>query len=69
MHAFLKQADFDGKTVYPFATNGGWLGHTMKDFGKLRKGATVKPGLDVRFDGKYQRTSDAEIQRWIKSIR
>lgn len=69
MHTFLKQADLAGKTVYPFATNGGWLGHTMKDFGKLCKGAAVKPGLDVRFDGAKQRTSDAEIQRWIKSIR
>ena len=69
MHTFLKQADFAGKTVYPFATNGGWLGHTMKDFGKFCKGAVVKPGLDVRFDGNHQRTSDAEIQRWIKSIR
>ena len=68
MHTFLKQADFTGKTVYPFATNGGWLGHTMKDFDKLCKGAKVGPGLDVRFDGAKQRTSDAEIQRWIKTI-
>ena len=69
MHTFLKQADLEGKTVYPFATHGGWLGHTMKDFEKLCKGAKVKEGLDVRFDGAKQRTSDAEIQRWIKTIR
>ena len=69
MHTFLKQADLEGKTIYPFATNGGWLGHTMKDFEKLCKGAKVKEGLDVRFDGAKQRTSDAEIQRWIKTIR
>lgn len=68
MHTFLKQADLAGKTIYPFATNGGWLGHTMKDFEKFCKGAKVKPGLDVRFDGAKQRTSDAEIQRWMKSI-
>lgn len=65
----LKQADLEGKKVYPFATNGGWLGHTMKDFEKLCKGAKVKEGVDVRFDGAKQRTSDAEIQRWIKTIR
>ena len=41
----------------------------MKDFEKLCKGAKVKEGLDVRFDGAKQRTSDAEIQRWIKTIR
>ena len=69
MHTFLKQAELGGKTIYPFATNGGWLGHTMKDFEKLCKGAKVKQGLDVRFDGATQRTSDAEIQRWIQTIR
>ena len=69
MHTFLKQADLAGKTIYPFATNGGWLGHTMKDFAKNCKGTTVKPGLDVRFDGNRQRTSDGELQRWIKTIR
>lgn len=69
MHTFLKKADLAGKTVYPFATNGGWLGHTMKDIKTACKGATVKPGLDIRFDGNHQCTSDAEIQRWLKTIR
>ena len=68
MHTFLKRADLEGKTIYPFATNGGWLGHTMKDFGKLCKGTKVKPGLDVWFDGAKQCTSDAEIRRWTKTI-
>ena len=27
VHSFLKEADLVGKRVYPFATNGGWLGH------------------------------------------
>ena len=26
MHTFLKKNDLSGKTVYPFATNGGWIG-------------------------------------------
>lgn len=28
--AFLTAHDLSGKTVYPFATNGGWLGRTLK---------------------------------------
>lgn len=69
MHSFLTQADLSGKTVYPFATNGGWLGHTLKDFEKSCKGAEVKPGLSVRFDDTTLRMPEAEISRWIKSIR
>ena len=29
MHTFLKSQNWKGKTVYPFATNGGWIGHTF----------------------------------------
>lgn len=34
MKTFLHDTDLSGKTVYPFATNGGWLGHTFQDFVK-----------------------------------
>ena len=68
MHSFLKQADLSGKTVYPFATNGGWLGHTLKDFEKSCNGAIVKPGLSVRFDESTLRPPEKEIQTWIKTI-
>ena len=27
----LKAQDFEGKTVIPFMTNGGWPGHVIKD--------------------------------------
>lgn len=43
--AFLTAHDLSGKTVYPFATNGGWLGRTLKDVAALCPGADVKPGL------------------------
>lgn len=68
VHSFLKEADLVGKRVYPFATNGGWLGHTLKDFAKACKGAEVKPGLDVRFDGARLRTPEQDILRWAKNI-
>ena len=68
MHSCLKQTDLTGKIVYPFATNGGWLGHTLKDFEKACKGAIVKPGLGVRFDESTLRTPEKEIRTWIKAI-
>ncbi len=68
MHGFLNRTDLSGKTIYPFATNGGWLGHTLKDFEKNCNGAIVKQGLGVRFDESTLRTSEEEILRWIKKI-
>lgn len=63
--AFLTAHDLSGKTVYPFATNGGWLGRTLKDVAALCPGADVKPGLDVHFDDTTLRTPDKTIDRWI----
>lgn len=68
MRSFLERADLTGKIVYPFATNGGWLGHTLKDFEEACKGAIVKPGLDVQFDESMLRTSEKDIQAWINTI-
>ena len=60
--------DLSGKTVYPFATNGGWLGRTLKDIAALCPGADVKPGLDVHFDDTTLRTPDKTIDHWIAAI-
>lgn len=35
MRAFLTAHDLSGKTVYPFATNGGWLGRSIRDMRAL----------------------------------
>lgn len=69
MNSFLHSAGLSGKTVYPFATNGGWLGHTLKDFAQACPGANVKPGLNVRFNGERLLTSKEDIQKWVQSIR
>lgn len=68
MHAFLTAHDLSGKTVYPFATNGGWLGRSIRDMRALCPGAAFRPGLDVRFDDTTQRTPDADVDRWIAAI-
>lgn len=68
MNSFLHCADLSGKAVYPFATNGGWIGHTLKDFEKACPGAEVHAGLNVRFNEDTQLTSEGEIQKWVKQI-
>ena len=68
MRAFLTAHDLSGKTVYPFATNGGWLGRSIRDMRALCPGAAFRPGLDVRFDDTTQRTPDADVERWIAAI-
>ena len=69
MHTFLKENDLSGKTVYLFATNGGWIGHTFKDFANACGAADVKQGMNIRFDESVLRTSKSEIQKWIDSIK
>lgn len=50
MNRFLHSYDLSGKSIYPFATNGGWLGHTFEDFEKACPNADMHPGLNIRFN-------------------
>ncbi len=67
--SFMKSVSWKGKTVYPFATNGGWLGHTPSDFKKALRGATVCPVLSVKFDEKTLVTPEKDIDEWIGKIK
>ncbi len=68
MKSFLESVDFSGKIIYPFATNGGWIGHTFKDFAKSIPSAKVEEGLNIRFDKDKQITSDMAIGKWVELI-
>ena len=69
---FLESNDFSHKTIFPFATNGGWIGYTFKDIATSRKaeekGVTIKKGLNLRFDGNAMRTPQSELNGWISAI-
>ena len=65
----LSAVDWTGKTVYPFATNGGWIGHTFKDLEKACAGGTVEQGLNLRFDEDRLCTDPADLDRWIARIK
>lgn len=64
----LSAIDWKGKTVYPFATNGGWIGHTFRDIAQACAGADVKKGLNIRFEDDRLVTSQADIDRWVASL-
>lgn len=65
MKTFLAQYSLSGKEVYPYATNGGWIGHTFEDIKAVCKDADVKEGLNIVFDGNSMRNSEEEIKSWI----
>ena len=69
---FLESNDFSQKTIFPFATNGGRIGHTFKDIATSckaeEKGVTIKKGLNLRFDGNAMRTPQSELNGWISAI-
>ena len=69
MNSFLHSTDLSGKSVYPFATNGGWIGHTFKDFENVCPDAKMHTGLNIRFNEDKQLTSDEDVLKWAKQIK
>lgn len=72
IRTFLMKNDLSGKTVIPYATNAGWLGHTLEDIKELCKNTTVKHELSVQFTMDYTEnkmvTSQKELDKWIEKI-
>lgn len=69
MHTFLNSTDLSGKNIYCFATNGGWVGHTFKDFKEICGYVDIHKGLNIRFSNDKLVTAEVEIEKWIKDIR
>lgn len=72
MLTFLSGQNWTGKTVIPFATNGGWPGHVIEDIQKVCKGARTVCEMLVQFDssgGDHLETSADEINEWIEKVR
>ncbi|MCH3973200.1 MAG: NAD(P)H-dependent oxidoreductase [Oscillospiraceae bacterium] len=69
---FLTANHWQGKTVIPFMTNGGWPGHVIKDMKSACKGAKSAYEKEIQFDstgGDQMITPAAEVNAWIDSIR
>ncbi len=68
IRSFLNKNDFTGKTIIPFATNGGDVGTTFDDIKRFAPGATVKNEMDIKFNGNNMETSLVGVTDWIDSI-
>ena len=69
---YLHQCNWEGKTVVPFMTNGGWPGHVIKDMKKACAGAIIKEPFEVKFDsdgGDHLETSEKEIEAWAQRVK
>lgn len=65
---FLAQYDLTGKKIYPFITNGGWIGHTEKDIAAACPGAKVEKAVNIKFDGERLITTADAIGQWAQGI-
>ena len=70
IRTFLKENDLSGKTIYPFATNAGWLGRTFNEIKTLCSKSNVKEGLNIKFESYSDKliTKENEIDSWIESL-
>lgn len=70
IRTFLTQNDLSNKTIKPFATNAGWLGHTFKEIQKLCSNSKVDKGMNIVFESYSDNivTSPDEIEKWIDEL-
>ena len=72
IRTFLTENDLSGKTIKPFATNAGWLGHTFQEIQKLCPNSKVEKGMNIVFTENYQENkliiSIQEIEKWIELL-
>lgn len=66
---FLKENNFDGKTIVPFVTHGGGGGYQIpSDMEKIAKGVTVVKNQLVVY-GKGASQTKTEIGNWLQEIK
>ena len=70
IRTFLIQNDLSNKTIKPFATNAGWLGHTFQEIQKLCPNSKVDKGMNIVFESYSDNlvTSPDEIEKWIDEL-
>jgi len=67
--AFLEQADFKGKKVIPFSTQGSNAGTFMQDFKAKAKNAVVLEGREFNnISKKYDNAVNNKISQWLNGL-
>jgi len=69
VRAFLSKADFNGKKVVPFTTQGSNVGTFLEDFDEMAKNANVIRYLAFNNMGKeYDKAVDNKISVWLNGL-
>ena len=69
MLSFLQQADFAGKKVVPFSTQGSNYGTYFEDFAAAAKNAKIQKSASFNnMPEKYNQAVDNKIAAWINSL-
>ena len=69
---FLSEHSWEGRTVVPFATSGGWPGSVISDMEEAAVGASFGPALDARFDssgGARLASPQGDIDEWVEDVK
>ena len=65
VRTFLETYDIKNKQVSVFVTNGGWIGHTIKDIEHYIK---IKQYINIKFNHNTLSTPLSKIEDWINSL-
>ena len=68
---FLSGQNWQGKTLIPFMTNGGWPGHVIADMKEVCKGASAACEMQIQFDssgGDHMETPEETVDLWIENV-
>lgn len=69
MRAFLQEADFMGKKVVPFTTQGSNVGTYFEDFAQMAKNAKLLQSASFNnMPEKYDHAVDNKIATWINAL-
>lgn len=69
VYAFLKQADFAGKNVVPFSTQGSNVSSYFEDFKAMAKNGHILKGESFNnLPRKYDQAVDNKINVWLNSL-
>ncbi len=65
VNTFLNNNNFDGKIIYPVITNGGWIGHTLKD---IEDKVNIKYPLNLVFNNNAL-TNEDDLEIWFNNFK
>ena len=64
---FLNSYDLSNKKIIPFITNGGWIGHTIKDIKKACPNSEVINDINLLFEEKNLQNTN-EFNNWLEKL-